>query len=72
MREILYFLSAKCTYRGLGKNLVAIRRCLALDSPHGSVVTGDGGRKEQDLVGLFRLSRNLKLDLRISRMFGYL
>jgi hypothetical protein len=38
-------------FRGLGKNLVAIRGCLARDSPHGSVVTEDGGRMEQDLVG---------------------
>jgi hypothetical protein len=40
------------------ESVVAIRRCRAQDSPHASVVTEDGGR------------RSLKLDLRISQMFG--
>jgi hypothetical protein len=36
------------------------------------VVTEDAGRREQDLVALLRLSRSLKSDLRISRMFDCL
>jgi hypothetical protein len=70
MREILYFLSASEPIQSLRERPSCHS---ALPGPRFATrisVDRRRGRKEQDLVGLLGLSRNLKRDLRISRSFG--